>query len=678
MKWPDARDWVFSAKTFVAAMLALYVALLFNLSAPYWSMTTAYIVANPLAGATVSKALYRTLGTLLGAVAAVIMVPSLVGAPVLLVFAVSVWAGCLLYASMLQRTSRSYVFMLAGYTLPLIALPSVMAPQDIFDVAVARSEEIIVGIVCSSIVGSVVFPLSMGPVIGDRVGRWLQHAGHWAEDVLLERNPGPGVLASRQRLAAGISELEMLIGQLSYDGNAEAVSRQARALRERLLFLLPVLSSLADRFHALSLETREKPPAFTALIRDVSDWVARGSQANDAAAAAFQSRIAALAPPQSALHQWHEMIYASLLLRLKELVDLWHDCLILQRKLVRHQEDAPWKPALRHRQITGTARHYDYGLMLYSALSVVCASFAAGLLWIVSGWSDGAYFMAMTTLACCFFGTMDQPAGPMRVMLTFFAISQVVAGFYLFDVFPRIHDFELIVLVLAPALILGGGFLPRPEMALMMMLLIVNGVSTLTIQGRYHLDFALFVNQGVAVVGGVAFALVWTLATKPFGAELAARRLVRAGWRDMAALAAGTRSHDHANLASRTVDRLGQLIPRISDRETGDLVSMHGLAELRTGYNILALQRDRRALSEPVKRLINDILLGTSVFFRDQLARDRHLTPSGQLMEAIDRAMALAIDSHGEAARNAVEALVGLRRSLFPEAPGVLQHGGGV
>jgi uncharacterized membrane protein YccC len=47
MKYPTLRDWLFSLKTFAAAMLALYLGLVFELPRPYWAMATVYIVSNP-------------------------------------------------------------------------------------------------------------------------------------------------------------------------------------------------------------------------------------------------------------------------------------------------------------------------------------------------------------------------------------------------------------------------------------------------------------------------------------------------------------------------------------------------------------------------------------------------------------------------------------------------------
>ncbi len=184
MSLPSWRDWLFSGKAFLASMLALYIALAFDLPRPYWAMAAVYVVANPLAGATSSKGLYRALGTLIGAAAAVFFVPLFVNAPEMLSLVVALWTGCLLYISMLDRTPRSYVFMLAGYSLPLIALPEVNTPGAIFDVALARSEEIIIGITCASVVGAVVFPTSVGTALSARISTWLDDAAGWAEEIL--------------------------------------------------------------------------------------------------------------------------------------------------------------------------------------------------------------------------------------------------------------------------------------------------------------------------------------------------------------------------------------------------------------------------------------------------------------------------------------------------------------
>ncbi|WP_143328233.1 FUSC family protein, partial [Caballeronia pedi] len=168
MAFPSAREWLFSAKTFAAAMIALYIGLALELPRPYWAMATVYIVSNPFVGATRSKALYRALGTMIGAAGAVLIVPPFVESPFLFSVIVALWTGTLLYLSMFDRSARSYVFLLAGYTLPLIALPAVTNPTTVFDLAITRTEEILLGIVVASVVGSAVFPSRLAPTLIER------------------------------------------------------------------------------------------------------------------------------------------------------------------------------------------------------------------------------------------------------------------------------------------------------------------------------------------------------------------------------------------------------------------------------------------------------------------------------------------------------------------------------
>ena len=98
---------LFSVKCFIAAMLAYYIALRIGLTRPYWAVSTSYIVAQPLAGAVISKAVYRLVGTALGAGAAVVLVPNLVNAPELLSLALALWLGMCLFISLQDRTPRS-------------------------------------------------------------------------------------------------------------------------------------------------------------------------------------------------------------------------------------------------------------------------------------------------------------------------------------------------------------------------------------------------------------------------------------------------------------------------------------------------------------------------------------------------------------------------------------------
>ena len=73
----DRQAWLHSGKSFVAAILALYIALAADLPRPYWAMATAYIVMQPVLGGTHARGIYRIVGTFLGSAAVVVLVPNM-------------------------------------------------------------------------------------------------------------------------------------------------------------------------------------------------------------------------------------------------------------------------------------------------------------------------------------------------------------------------------------------------------------------------------------------------------------------------------------------------------------------------------------------------------------------------------------------------------------------------
>ncbi|WP_371371659.1 FUSC family protein, partial [Salmonella sp. M307] len=75
--------------------------------------------------------------------------------------------------AIIDGTPRAYAFMLAGYTASIISFPSVDNPTAIFDNALARAEEISLGIVCVVFVSY--FPMAerVGPLLQRQLGRWI-------------------------------------------------------------------------------------------------------------------------------------------------------------------------------------------------------------------------------------------------------------------------------------------------------------------------------------------------------------------------------------------------------------------------------------------------------------------------------------------------------------------------
>ena len=696
MVYPSARDWLFSVKTFAAAMLALYLGLVFELPRPYWAMASVYIVSNPFVGATRSKALYRALGTALGATGAILLVPPFVETPFLFSIVVATWTGTMLYLAISDRTARSYVFMLAGYTMPLIALPTVTDPTTVFDVAIARTEEIVLGIVCASVVGSVVLPSRLAPTLIERTDAWFRDAAFYGRETLSGHIAGAALSACRQRLAATVNGLEFLLSQLGYDHTHPEILQRAEALRGRMMLFLPMMSALADPLLALMSDLKVRPPGLDELLAQTAEWFGAplaaprsDARSGDATADALHARIDALQPSGEMLASWQGALLSNALWRLGQVIDVWQDCRSLRASI--SGESATWRPRFRHWRLGGTERFFDRGMMLFSTLSAVGAIVVACAIWIGSGWHDGAGAVTLAAVACCFFAALDEPAPQVFRFFVATAVAVVIAGLYLFIVLPRVHDFAMLVLMFAGPFILVGTLIPRPQFNMVTMLVAVNTATFISIQGAYDADFLVFLNSNIAGVAGLLFAFVWTRATRPFGAELAAARLLRSSWADVALTASTQPIADQRDLASRMLDRLMQLIPRLAASDDNRHPSIESFRDLRIALNALDLRRSQHRLAGELTATIDGVLAGVSRYYAGCADRRERAPAPPALMATIDDALG-RITTHAAAATRAVNAegaaasaalrasqrwlresrhaLVGLRLSLFPAQAG--------
>src|SRR5499427_3419498 len=210
------RPIIFSVNCYIATILALFIAFSLDLKTPAWAMLTVYLTSQPLSGALRAKAVYRVIGTFIGGAAMVAIVPNLVDAPELTTLAIILWVALCVFISLLDRTPRSYMFVLSGYTAALIGFPSVLAPSTVFDTAVSRVEEITLGVVCAAIVHGLIFPKSAFSALEQKLRSAIADTRRWLVDALTQQAT-PETETERRRIAADISELYLLGTNLRFD-----------------------------------------------------------------------------------------------------------------------------------------------------------------------------------------------------------------------------------------------------------------------------------------------------------------------------------------------------------------------------------------------------------------------------------------------------------------------------
>ncbi|NIE76741.1 FUSC family protein [Pantoea sp. Tr-811] len=664
---PPARDWFYGVRTFGASMIALYIALLLQLPRPYWAMATVYIVSSPFVAPTSSKALYRALGTLLGAAGAIFLVPPLVQSPLLLSIAIALWTGTLLFLSLNLRTANNYVLMLAGYTLPMIALAVVDNPTAVFDVASSRAQEICLGIVCAAVVGAIFWPRRLAPVVVGATGSWFTEAIRYSDTYLARDASTDKVGGMRGAMVATFNSLELMIGQLGHEGAGPHTLKNARELRGRMIHLLPVIDALDDALIALQGRAPAQFAQLQPVLEAAREWLkGTADSASVARWAALHEQIDRLQPGAAALDQRAELLLSNALYRLTEWADLWQDCCALQHAL-RTDDATPWRAVYRHWRLGRLTAFFDRGLMLYSVVSTVLAIVVACGLWIGLGWNDGASAVILAAVSCSFFAAMDDPAPQIYRFFFWTLMSVIFSSLYLFLVLPNLHDFPMLVLAFAVPFICVGTLTVQPRFYLGTLLTIVNTSTFISIQGAYDADFFAFLNSNLAGPVGLLFAFIWTLVMRPFGVELAAKRMTRFAWRDIVEMTEPATLAEHRQVGVQMLDRLMQHLPRLS--QTGQDSGV-ALRDLRVGLNLLDLLAYLPRAGQQARERLGTVIEEVGAHYAACLRAGERLHAPPALLRNMERArLALNLDElyeRGDARTHLLHALSGLRLALLP------------
>jgi uncharacterized membrane protein YccC len=407
---------------------------------------------------------------------------------------------------------------------------------------------------------------------------------------------------------------------------------------------------------------------WSALLHDVTALVDTPKETPlDAPAAALHARIDALAPVADRALGWSGLIEVNLAARLRRLVDL-----SVETRTLRQHIDAgvhgKLPEAVRHLPgVPPSALHQDRGVAVLSAFATIVATLACCAFWILTGWPSGAAAPMMAAVLCCFFSTQDDPL-PFIKGFTWYSIYSIpVSALYLLGILPAVHSFETFMLVLFPLFLVLGVLVARPSTFGRAMPFLFGICGTLALIDTHSVDMVSFLNGTFAQVVGYVAAAISTSMFRRLGAGWTARRLLTAGWRELARLGSGERVTSLPEFSARMVDRVGLLTPRLAMAgDAQDLQAADALRDLRIGLNMTLLQGVRKQLGRG-EAALNPLMTQLSRHFalRPRVDHDCETCLLGTLDNAL---RAICAGTRDSAQNEALAALTGMRRDLFPQA----------
>ncbi|HDR8921003.1 TPA: FUSC family protein [Burkholderia vietnamiensis] len=661
----DPRKLLFSVTTFVAAALVLLISFAVSFPRPWWALLTVYVTAQPMAGTFRPKTIYRVAGIATGAIVTVAIAPNLQNSPALLVLCLALWIGFCIYLAVLDRTPRAFLFQMAAFSSAVICFPYLDDPTNIFITAVSRVEEMSVAILCVTIAHRVVKPANNRPVIHERALSFLGDACRWTAEAFGTRHARLEH-AHRRKLAADVTELGIIATALPFDQRFALATRDTvTALQHRLAALLSIASAAAnrlDQLRALNAVDADTATLVDAVIADLH----ASQEVGDALDAGLAARCRALAAERLHDSTWTSLLAASLFDRTADFIDTLHAARTLVRSFAASDAELA-----RHLTPADATRRFalarDHGLALLAGAATATAIVIYCAVWILLAWPNGSATAAFAALVTCSFAAQDDPAPMIGRYLVSTLVTFPLAALYLFVILPRVDGAGMLILTLAPALVWMGYIQADPARTARALPMFSCFIVAMGFLDRFQADFALFLNTGLAQVGGIATTLVVSKLFRSASTRWTAYRIVRQNWADLAQMADPRRPLDAATWTARAIDRLGQVATRMAFADPDDaLHAVDGLSDLRIGRNIIQAREGLDRGDANTRPAIEAALAQVSNLYRARADARHPIAADATLMRALNRAIAAVARDPAGRDDATLLALVGMRCNLFP------------
>ena len=563
---------LFGLRLWASVCLALYVAFALELSEPSWAATTAALVCQPVLGASLRKSMFRMIGTVIGAIAIVVLAAFFRQERVGFLVGLTLWCAASAFVATILRNFAAYAAALAGYTAAIIAI-DVLGPVGstngiVFIFAIDRALEICIGIV------------SAGVVLA------LTDLGH-----------------SRRKLATECADLSgtILDGFASSFAATSANIEQFRALRRdllrRVIALDPMIDAAIGEASDLRYRSAVLQRAVAGLMETLSAWrkvtfaiALKGDSTTPREANAVRDLLprARLSPDATISTEEPAALRDACWSAVRPLTVLAAET-PMQRLLADNAAFGMLGMARALNGLTGVIdprevvrvkgrarlRVADWLPAFVNAVRVLFAVGMISLFWIVSAWPNG---VAAITF-CAVIVILLPPSGDAAysaalLFLQGSALSAVLAALVVFGILPKATSFPTLCLTLGLVLVPLGFLNARGWKPMLTFAAAVNFLPMLNITNGMTYDGSAFWNGSIAILAGIAFGVVAMLIIPPLSPAIRTQRLLLLTLRDFRRLVKRASPGRSDHWESKGVARLLAMPDNAGGQERAELAAM--------------------------------------------------------------------------------------------------------
>jgi len=462
-------DLIHVFKTVLAVIAASGISMRLELAAPRTATVTVVILMmHRHSGMVIARGVYRALGMLIGNLAAMFLIASLVQERVLFLLALSVWIGLCVCGAAYYRNYQSYGFVLAGYATCIAALPSIDDPYAIFGNVVTGLSEVLLGVVCASVVSALILPESVREMLYRTGERHLDGFLAFIRSTLTAHLSPDELGSSYLRLLGERAQLESLRSAAVFEDPELRVHNDSMTLLARRFL------DASARFHSLHhfrLRLHAMPDTRAAEAIDGLCTTVAALVPTATLAGADMNTLESFARE---LDRWTRMRTLNADARRMTIADVDRpsqqyfesgaillEAAVKSLRLYLAEFIAIRRPAAALASTRGTRPPR----MIASANRVVAA--AAGvraiaviatvsLFWIVSGWTGASGAVSAAAIASALYSVMPAPVQAVRQAIIGCCLSWLASLFFNFYLLPRVDGFAELALALTPFIAFGS------------------------------------------------------------------------------------------------------------------------------------------------------------------------------------------------------------------------------
>jgi uncharacterized membrane protein YccC len=510
----EGLRWLFVFKITCVAFVTLWLAYRLELDSPSTAVTTAFIVALPSSGMVLEKAFFRIIGTLVGCVAAVILVALMPQAAPLLFVCLAIWVGLCTCGAAVFRNSKSYGFLLAGYTACMIAIPAVDLPSQIFTLAITRVTEVSLGILCSAFISDALFPRHQSDQALQAVrGRYDRFVALCRETLENKLSPAE-VELTHLKFAADVAALESTRAAAFFEAtHTYSESRNLHAFNTAFMTALTTFHTLHRLLHRMRHQSSAMVAGLTAalcrLFLDAlqAQPVPTGSPTGEAAlqpapiqirerAALLRAQMITGAPTDE------ERIGLDTIIELLErFAQNIHDFQVVCFALLQKQR-------LPSRTFHSYAPKTPFPIVFASGLRAAVAVLSLAAIWYFLAWTYAAVAMLMTVVFTALAASSPNPPRMVRQIVTGFVVAAPLA--FLCDFFLMVHaeGFAMLALCIAPFVMIGIYLTTIPKYTGLGLGMNLFLTQTILPENATRPDPTVFMNNSMGLILGGSLAWV--------------------------------------------------------------------------------------------------------------------------------------------------------------------------